>query len=266
MGEPRKQISYSYLHSLACGYASFLHYEGRMRGPTTPPLALGNALHFALEKGYLQPKLSLDKFVELFLAEHRRIIDADDVFISYAEIKKNESEGTEMLQRYWKGVEKGYITQTPHALEQEFTLPIGDTTIIGKIDRVDMTPQGIVVTDYKTGRKEPDTWFLNRNLQFTTYWWAAKEIYGEYPVKAVWHHLRTGKLIETTRTEWDIEQLKRLTAASITLQQQDIRPRIYHEQVCNWCPFKGETCDDTELEDQILARRKPVGDTEQSVG
>lgn len=255
MGTPRRTISYSYLHSLACGYASFLKYEGKMRGPTTPPLTLGNALHFALEKGYLQPILSLEKFVELFLAEHRRIVVDDDVFISYPEVKRNESEGVEMLTRYWKGVERGQISRAPLAVEKEFELDIEDTKIVGKIDKVELTSEGYVVTDYKTGRKEPDSWFLSKNLQFTAYWWACKEIYGEYPVKAIWHHLRTGKLIETTRTEWDIEQLKRLVNASVTLQLQDIRPRIYHEQVCGWCEFSGEICNDPDLEQEIMAKR-----------
>lgn len=226
-----------------------------MRGPVTPPLALGNAVHYALEKGFLLPELSLDSFVTLFLAEHRRIIKDDDVFISYPEIKRDESDGTDMIVRYWKGMERGQFSNTPLAVEKEFELPIGDTLIVGKIDRVDKTDEGYVVTDYKTGRKPAETWDLDRSLQFTAYWWACKEIYGEYPVKAVWHHLRTGKLIETFRKPWDIDQLKRLVDASTVLQVQDIRPRIYHEKVCGWCPFKGEICDDTELEDQILAKR-----------
>lgn len=262
MGEARRKISYSYLHSLACGYASFLHYEGRMRGPVTPPLALGNAVHHALEHGHLEPELSLDKFVSLFLAEHRRIVVDDDVFISYPEVKRNEADGIEMITRYWKGMEKGLFSKTPYKVEQEFELEIGETIIIGKIDRVDKTEDGgYIVTDYKTGRKAPDTWDLDRNLQLTTYWWACKELFGEYPLKVVWHHLRTGKLIESVRTEWDIEQLKRLVDSSIVLQVQDIRPRIYHEKVCGWCDFKGEICDDKELEEKVLAKRVPKDNT-----
>jgi len=244
---------------MACGYASFLHYEGRLRGPVTPPLALGNAVHHALEKGFLEPELKLDTFVALFLAEHQRIIKDDDVFISYPEIKRNESDGTEMIVRYWKGMERGQFSNTPFKVEQEFSLPIGDTVIVGKIDRIDKTDEGYTVTDYKTGRKPQDDWNLSRNLQFTTYWWACKELYGEYPVKAVWHHLRTGKLIETTRTEWDVEQLKRLVDSSVALQLQDIRPRIYHEKICDWCDYKGVLCDDKELEEQILAKRVQKG-------
>lgn len=226
-----------------------------MRGPTTPPLALGNALHHSLEKVYEHPVFSLDTAIKLFLEEHRRIVKDDDVFISYPEIKRNESEGTEMLSRYWKGVNKGLISDAPHAVEQEFELEIAGTKIVGKIDKIEKTDEGYIVYDYKTGRKEPDSWFLRHNLQFTAYWWATKELYGEYPIKAVWHHLRNGKLIETTRDDWDIAQLKRLVEASVKLQEQDIRPRIYHEKVCDWCPYSGDICDDPNLEQEILDKR-----------
>lgn len=227
-----------------------------MQGPTTPPLALGNALHYALEKVYKHPVFTLETAVKLFLEEHRRIVKDDDVFISYPEIKRNESEGTEMLTRYWKGIAKGTIADAAHAVEKEFELEIAGTKIVGKIDKVEKTDAGLIVYDYKTGRKEPDSWFLRHNLQFTAYWWACKEIYGEYPIKAVWHHLRNGKLIDTVRDEWDIAQLTRLVEASVKLQEQDIRPRIYHERVCDWCPFVGETCDNPTLEEEILAKRE----------
>lgn len=226
-----------------------------MRGPTTPPLALGNALHHALEKGHLVPALSLETFITLFLDEHRRIIKDEDVFISYPEIKRGESEGTQMLQRYWKGVERGIYSDKPKAVEQQFELDIEGTRIVGKIDKIEETDKGIIVYDYKTGRKEPDSWMLRHNLQFTAYWWATKQIYGEYPIKAVWHHLRNGKLLETERNDWDIDQLKQLVVTSIKLQEQDLRPRIYHERVCDWCPFSGDICDDPNLEQKILDKR-----------
>jgi CRISPR/Cas system-associated exonuclease Cas4 (RecB family) len=267
MAQVRRSISYSFLHTLACPYQAFLRYEAALRGPTTPPLALGNAIHHALEKGHLNPDtLNLETLVKLFLDEHRRIVVDDDVFISYPQIRTNEAEGTDILGRYWKKVEKGYITKTPFAVEKEFKLDIAGTKIVGKIDKIEKTDEGYVVIDYKTGRKEPDEWFLRHNLQFTAYWWACKEIYGEYPVKAVWHHLRTNKFIETVRDEWDIEQLKRMVENAVKMQEQDIRHRIYHEQICNWCDFKGATCDDQNLEQEILAKRSlPVINTGPSI-
>lgn len=251
----REKLSYSFLHSTACGYQNFLRYEGKIKGPLTGPLLLGNSLHYALEKGHLTENRTLDTFLTLFLDEHRRSVSDDDVFIAFPEIKQNEKEGAVMLSRYWDHMEKGRIQKEPLAVELEFDLDIDGTLLQGKIDKVEKHDDGYVVIDYKTGRKEPEGWFLRRNLQFTAYWFACKEIYGEYPVRAIWHHLRNGKQIETTRTEWDIDQLRRNIEETQQMLDQDMRRRVYHEKVCGWCPYMGSICDDPELEQRILDRR-----------
>lgn len=249
------QVSYSYLNTLACSYQTFLKYEGRIKGPVTPPLALGNALHHALEKGFTGEPFTEDRFISLFVEEFRRIIKDDEVFITYPEIKKNETEGITMIARYWKDMERGKLTKTPLAVEKEFRLPVAGIDIVGKIDKVERNEEGkLVVTDYKSGSRKPDEWFLRRNLQFTAYYMAAYMIYGEYP-ELVWHHLRTGSLIRTTRDEWDIENLVRNIEAAKTFRSQDIRFRVYNDRVCNWCPFAKGACDDQDLEARILSNR-----------
>jgi hypothetical protein len=253
-----KQISYTYLNTLACSYQTFLKYEGKIKGPTTPPLALGNALHFSLENGFLQPIFSEKKFIDLFTEEFHRIIEDEDVFITYPELKKNEAEGIEIISRYWNDMERGKLTKAPLAVEKEFRLPIAGIDIVGKIDKIERLPDNtLAVTDYKSGKMKPDPWFLRRNLQFTAYYMAVYMIYGEYPSKIIWHHLRTGSLIETQRDEWDIKNLTRNIEAAIKLRADDTRYRIYNDRVCNYCPFSGNggACDDKDLEARILANR-----------
>ncbi len=267
---PFTKVSYTYLHTLACPYQAFLRYEGAMRVKTTHHLALGNAVHLALEKAYdrddtgeLYLAASVEESVKLFLDEFNRIIEEDEVFVGYPQLKKAQAEGTEMIARYYmqahsqnEAGEGHGFSYNPVAVEAEFKLPIAGIEIVGKIDKVEKTKHGLIVIDYKTGGKKPEEWFLRRNLQFTAYYWAAKEIYGEYPYKVAWHHLRTGELLESERTEWDIEQLHRIVEAAVTMQNQDLRYRVYHEQICNWCDFAGSTCDDPNLEAEILSRRK----------
>lgn len=259
-----KQISYSYLNTLACSYQNFLKYEGHIKGPVTPPLALGNALHFALEKGF--PVVSEDRFVSLFVGEYHRIIKDDDVFITYPQIKKGEAEGITMISRFWNDMERGKITKTPLAVEKEFRLPIAGIDIVGKIDKIERNDAGkLVVIDYKSGGKKPDEWFLRRNLQFTAYYMAAYMLYGEYP-ELVWHQLRTGQLIPTERDQWDIDNLIRNIEAAKTFKEQDIRFRIYNDRVCGWCPFAGGACDDQDLEARILSNRDSNNTLSQTTG
>jgi len=252
-----KQISYSYLNTLACSYQTFLKYEGHIKGPVTPPLALGNALHHSLEVGFKQPIFTEQKFIDLFVTEFYRIITEDDVFITYPQIKKNEAEGIEMISRYWNDMERGKLTKNPLEVELEFRLPIAGIDIVGKIDKVERDSNGrLVVIDYKSGSQKPDEWFLRRNLQFTAYYMAAYMIYGEYP-RLIWHHLRTGSLIETERDQWDIDNLTRNIEAAITFKKEDIRFRVYNDRVCGWCPFSGKdgACNDPDLEGRILSQR-----------
>lgn len=253
-----KQISYTYLHLLACSYASFLKYEGRIKGGTTHSLAAGNAIHLALEKMYKPDGIiPIEGAIGIFNTEYTRLTQEEQFFATYPQIKKAQAEGAEMIERYYAQTEKGFISKFPLAVEQEFRLPIGDTVIVGKIDKVELEEDGYVVTDYKSGSRKPDDWFLRRNLQFTAYYWACKEIYGEYPVRVQWHHLRTGQILTSERNEWDIEQLKRLVDTAVHLQDEGLRARIYHEQVCGWCPYAGANneCDDPNLESEILSRR-----------
>jgi hypothetical protein len=258
-----KHISYSYLHILACPYAAFLRYDAAIKGPTTPWLALGNALHFALELGHsedlseaLDPQRTawnFDVALALFKNEFQRIIDDEQVSIGWPQIKKMEAEGIEMLGGYNEQVLNGTIAPEPLALEKEFTIPFMGTEIIGRIDKVEYD-DGYIITDFKSGQKEPTAWFLRHNLQLTAYAWACLIIYGELPKKLVWHHLRTGKLLETVRTEDDILDLKRMIENAIKMNEQGIRHRIFHEQVCGQCDYAGATCDDHELEEQVVTK------------
>jgi CRISPR/Cas system-associated exonuclease Cas4 (RecB family) len=233
-------------------------------------LALGNAVHLALEKAYTipdeytlyLPTVALEDTVALFLKEFRRIIEDDEVFATYPQLKKAEAEGIEMIARYYaKEIDMPHPDREVIGVEQEFKLPISGIEIVGKIDRIDRTSQGIEVIDYKTGSKKPDDWFLRRNLQFTAYYWATHELYGEYPTRVGWHHLRTGETLYQEREPWDIEQLKRIIDNTVKMSEQGMRHRVYHEKVCDWCEYSGHgnECDDHELEQKILEKASARG-------
>lgn len=229
----------------------------------THHLALGNAVHLTLEKMFgdgpiFAPIWTVDEAIKFCLNDFNRMIEDDEIFVTYPNLKKAQAEAAEMVARYYAQIERGEITSTPFAVEAEFKLPIAGIEIVGKIDKVERTPEGLVVIDYKTGSKKPDPWFLRRNMQFTAYYWACKEIYGEFPVKVGWHHLRTGDVLYEARDQFDIDQLKRTVENVVKMSEQDIRFRVYHEQVCNWCDYHGfgQECDDPTLEQKILDNKR----------
>jgi hypothetical protein len=258
-----KHISYSHLHLLACPYAAFLRYEAAVKGPTTEFIALGNAIHHAIEDGHRVETAKKDVFdttpwnfrraIPAFQTEFMRIIEDDMVAVGWPKLKKMESEGIEMLEKYDAQVTEGLISPTPMALEVSFKLPFMGTEVIGRIDKIEFIEgTGYVVTDFKTGGTKPTGWFLSHNVQLSTYAWACQELYGELPAKVVWHHLRTGELLESPRTQQDIDDVKKMIENAIKIDEMGIRHRIFHESVCGMCDYRGAMCDDRELEQRAL--------------
>lgn len=251
-----KTISYSKLHLLACPYAAWLKYEAAVKGPTTQWIAKGVAAHTALEKGHSEVPFNFKLVVDTFKEEFQRIIEDENVAIGWPALKKMESESITMLEKYNDRIENGTISQTPLALEAEFKLPFLTTQVVGKIDKIEYEEGlGYIVTDYKTGATKPDSWFLSHDLQLTTYAWACQEIYGELPAKLIWHALAKDEMLETTRTQQDIDDLKQMIANALAIKEAGIKNRIFHEKVCGQCDYSGagNICDDRDFEEEIEA-------------
>lgn len=258
---PLDHISYSFLHLLVCPYAAFIRYDAAIKGPSTVYLALGNALHLTLENAHKDFNFSLRSWVDSFREEYNRIINDEEVFVSYPQLKKLENDGITMLEVYHGQVELGQITKHPLDVEKEFRIPFAGTNIVGRIDKVEDEDGELVVIDYKSGKSKPDPWLLRHNLQLTTYYWAGYELYGRYPKKLVWHHLRTGERLETERTQADIDNLKRMIENALMMREKGIRHRVYDQSICGdgsgrgiSCDYRGSVCDNPTLEEETLVR------------
>jgi len=248
-----KRISYSYLHALACPYQAFLRYEAQIKVKPTDNLVFGSALHHGLETSHKEG-WALDRASSLFIEEFRRLIEDEEVFIPYPKMKKMEIEGKEILAIYDERVTQGLPDTFPTEIEKEFEIPFEDeVVIVGKIDKIFHYGEDYFILDYKSGKTEPSEWFIRHDLQFTCYAWAGLELYGKLPTRLYYHSLRKNKLIETTRTLEDIEQLKQMIRNAIFMSKNDLRYRVYHSEVCKWCDYVGNTCDDKELENKLVS-------------
>ncbi len=227
-----------------------------MKGPTTKWIALGNAVHYGLEKAHEGGKFSVDDSIQLFKEEFLRIVEDEQVSIGWPELKKMEAEGVDMLTKYDAQISEGLISPHPLALEEPFEIPFLDTRIVGRIDKIEQDDNGYIVTDFKTGKSKPTQWSLSHNVQLSTYAWAVLEKYGVLPYKLIWHHLRTGELLDTTRTMQDVDDVKNMVGNAIAINEAGIRTRIYHDSVCGMCDYMGPTCDDRELEKEALEALK----------
>lgn len=264
--EPLDHVSYSHLNLSSCPYAAFLRYEAGIKGPSNVYLALGNALHTVLEHALKDQDFNLQGWVSQFQSEYYAIIDQEEIFVPYPQLKRQETAGISMLEVYHGQIESGQITKRPLDVEKEFSIPVFNTHIVGRMDRTD-SEDGGSVTDYKSGSAKPDPWFLRNDLQLTTYYWAYYEAYGFYPRKLYWHHLRTGELLETERTPKDIDYLKQRIENLLEMRERGIRYRVLNKALCGdgsgkgiSCDYRGDSlCGNHDLEQDILTKLRLEG-------
>lgn len=82
----------------------------------------------------------------------------------------------------------------PELFEKSFEIELPNARLTGRIDRIDKTPSGLAVIDYKTGKKDESK--LKKDLQLPIYSLACKEIFGEYPSSLIFMFLKDGTIHE----------------------------------------------------------------------
>lgn len=124
----------------------------------------------------------------------------------------------------------------PLSLEQIFVTRVTPTLKIGgKIDRVDITPKGLEIIDYKTGRVW-DQKRVDRSLQMTAYALAAVDrgIYGKKPEEIIlsFYFLESGEKKSTKRTNVQLEKAK-----------SELIQKAKEMEKSNFAPTPGVWCD-----------------------
>jgi RecB family exonuclease len=121
--------------------------------------------------------------------------------------------------------------------EESFEIKVGETTIAGRIDRIDSRPDGTVaIIDYKTG-KARDQEVADKSLQLSLYAIAAKEKWG-YGVSAlIFHNLEENVPVITTRSESELtgaRELVKKVAQGIADGAFPAKPGNH----CNFCAYR----------------------------
>ncbi len=225
-----------------------LHYKLRyiLNIPTPPSasLSFGTSVHDALHDFYELHAAGEKVTEELLLALLVNRWRPQGYENKQREILMKKK-GEEYLHMYY---EKEFDPKTKiAALEQPFTVPVtheGKTIKIGgKIDRVDILPDGkLEIIDYKTGRM-PSKREVDTNLQLSMYALAASEIpaipFGKKPEDIVLslYFFDTQTKVSTTRTA---NQLQREKEAIISIAHE-IEGSNFHcsgHQLCADCEYQ----------------------------
>src|SRR5207249_7922371 len=103
--------------------------------------------------------------------------------------------------------------RVPAALEFRFSIEVEGVPLTGTIDRLARIPGGgYEIIDYKTSRRLPPKAVVDRDLQLSVYYLAAREIWGIEPERLTLYYLLPNQRMTTFRTPADADELRRRVA------------------------------------------------------
>ena len=208
---------------------------------------LGSKVHETLEKLYrdlgYQKLNTLNELLDFFHSEWKKNWD-DSIVIVKEEygpenyLKMGEKFITDYYNKY-KPFDQGRTI----ALEERVLITLDDSgeyKLQGFIDRVMESEEGYYeVHDYKTNSRLPLPEYLDNDRQLALYAIGIKERYPDVKdVKLVWHFLAFDKEIDSTRTDEELEALKKDVITLIEKIESDEKFAANPSLLCDWCEFK----------------------------
>lgn len=209
-----------------------LEREWRIPSEVSGALQYGAAMHRALLSYYdsvrWERTLSEAELVELL---------REDLAAGFADEYQRElyeKKGAAEIHEFLRSAEHSQ----PEVLhtEERFTFRIGDTNVVGRIDRIDRSGDCVVITDYKTGRAKTQE-DADESLQLSIYAMAAHEKWGYRADRLVFHNLDGNTQVVTRRSDAELNAAAmKVTAIAgeIAAGKFDAKPGIH----CGFCAYR----------------------------
>jgi len=228
----------------SCPLAFRFSYVDRLPEPPSPAATKGTLVHRALELLMLRPAgdrtvtaalADLDR-ARVEMAEHPEMagleLDADGWVAFHAEAEAH-------VRRYFELEDPN--TVAPIGLELKLSAQIGDVTLRGVIDRLELRDGELIVTDYKTGAAPTERHEQSRLTGVHLYSLLCEHMLGRRPAAVQLYYLSTPEAIIATPSSQSTTGTERRTAAVWTAiaracARDDFRPRP--GPLCNYCAFK----------------------------
>jgi DNA helicase II / ATP-dependent DNA helicase PcrA len=220
-----------------------LDREWRIPGETPAAMQYGASIHRVLRAYYdwvrFGRPMSEEALIEFFQADltEAKIQDPyqQDLY---------RQQGVEQLREFFAA---GRRTTAPEVLHTEefFDVKVGETTVVGRIDRMDKLPDGrIVITDYKTGKPQSQE-DADESLQLSIYAMAAREKWNYQADHLVFYNLAENSAVVTRRGDLELQAARARigeVAADIAAGKFDPKPSF---GVCRMCAYRS-LCPATE--------------------
>ena len=229
------RLSYSSISTYeTCPARYRFQYEDRLPTAPSPALAFGDSLHRALYRFHDRPVPVAPSLGELF-----EMLDGEWVSRGYRDAQEEalyRDHARQVLAEYHRANAPRF--RIPAALEFRFTVEVEGVQLTGTIDRMDRIPGGgYEIIDYKTSRRLPPRAVVDRDLQLSVYYLAAREVWGIEPERLTVYFLLPGERVSTIRTPADAEDLRRrIAAVAERIAAGRFEPR--QNPLCGWCDYQ----------------------------
>ena len=200
-------------------------------------IVYGSALHKAVEF-YLRRRAagnytSIEDFLRAFDDAWR-----NEGFLTREHEEQRKRAGVEALARFYH--EEEASGQKPTEVEREFGFSLGATRVRGRFDRVDETPEGTVIVDYKssdvTEQKAADK-RARESLQLKIYALAQQAMTGRLPARVELRFLESGLAGRHTPTAQNLAEAESaITAAAAGIRARRFEPTPGY-QACRYCAY-----------------------------
>ena len=162
-------------------------YVDRLPDPPGESAVTGTFAHMVLEKLMQEPEP--ERTVDRAKKLARELWPTMERHPDYVGLELDERGGLDFRINGWRAIEGLWDLEDPRqvqvaATEQDVRVEINGVPFRGIIDRLDETDQGLVVTDYKSGKAPSARFSANYATQMLLYAAALTELEGRKPVKA----------------------------------------------------------------------------------
>jgi ATP-dependent DNA helicase UvrD/PcrA len=218
-----------------------LERDWRLPAEASAALQYGAAIHRVL-LAYFQSLQQNHPFEEPALIDLFRAELANAGFSDAYQLELYEQKGIAELRELIANARSA----PPDVLhtEEQFSIKVGPTNLVGRIDRMDRAPDGgVIITDYKTGRPKSQE-DADESLQLSLYALAAREKWGYRVDRLVFHNLDGNSAVATARTDRDLQNTK-LKVEEIALKIAEGRFAPKAGMHCIFCAYRS-LCPKTE--------------------
>jgi putative RecB family exonuclease len=229
------RLSYSSISTYETCPAKYrFQYEEKLPTGSSPALTFGDVLHRTLHRFHDRPvpvAPSLDELLDMLEGEW-----SEGGYLDPSEEQLYHDHARQILAEYHRANADSF--RIPAALEFRFTVEVEGVQLSGVIDRMDRIPGGgYEIIDYKTSRRLPPKAVVDRDLQLSLYYLAAKEIWGIEPERLTLYYLLPGQRMSTFRTPADADDLRRrIATVAERITAGMFEPR--QNPLCDWCDFQ----------------------------